>query len=74
MAITPNDKGGYIMKYKVIVPPTMQVGSYKTIANSSPMTTAREDALQDYNSARDHDGLPPLKRLPQGTQFIPIYA
>lgn len=54
------------MLYKVIVPPTMEQGSYTTTATSKP------DALWYYNSARDHDGLRPLKRMPKGTKYILI--
>lgn len=61
------------MKYTVKVPPTREMGSYKTTATNSGKWGAmnyRQDALQDYNSARAHDGLPPVKRMPAGT----IYA
>ena len=47
--------------YTVTVPPTAEQGSYKTNA------TSRADALWFYNSARAHDGLPPVSRLPAGT-------
>jgi len=49
-------------KYKYTMPPTREQGSYSTIANSN------KDALWDYNSARAHDGLPPIERLPNGTK------
>lgn len=50
-------------RYLVTVPPTTEQGSYKTMA------TSRADALWDYNSARAHDGLPPLSRMPAGTVY-----
>ena len=57
------------MKYIVTVPPTMEQGSYKTIVAGSVYQTIKQEALQDYNSARDHDGLSPLKRMPKGTIY-----
>lgn len=60
------------MKYRVNVPPTTEQGSYKTIVSGSWGQTYRSEALQDYNSARAHDGLPPVKRMPAGTTYVPI--
>ena len=60
------------MKYLVNVPPTMEQGGYSTIARDDYQTKSA-DALQDYNSARDHDGLPPIKRMPKGTTYTPLY-
>jgi hypothetical protein len=60
------------MKYKVNVPPTMEQGSYKCIAEASYSETMRQNALWQYNKAREHDGLPPVKRLPNGTTFDPV--
>lgn len=54
--------------YIVTVPPTAEVGSYKTRARG-PIANARRDALWDYNSARRHDGLPPVDRMPRGTKY-----
>jgi len=51
------------MKYKVWVPPTMEMGSYMCTADNS------SDALEQYNSARAHDGLGPVKRMPKGTEY-----
>jgi hypothetical protein len=51
------------MKYIVKVPPTMEQGSYSCNADS------RKDALWHYNSARAHDGLEPIKRMPNGTKY-----
>jgi len=56
--------------YTVIVPYTMEQGSYTTRVKSTYYETFRQAALQDYNSARAHDGLPPLKRMPKGTTYI----
>lgn len=55
--------------YSVYVPPTMEQGSYVTTARAGYGYTMRQDALQDYNSCRAHDGLPPLKRMPAGTKY-----
>lgn len=59
-------------RYKVMVPPTMEVGSYSTIVNDKFDQTKEQGALQDYNSAREHDGLPPIRRMPRGTKYIKI--
>ena len=55
--------------YDVNVPPTMEQGSYRITAYAGYGQTMRQCALQDYNSCRDHDGLPPLKRMPAGTTY-----
>ena len=55
--------------YHVTVPPTAEQGSYKTTAKAGYMQTMRQCALQDYNSCRAHDGLPPISRMPAGTKY-----
>ena len=60
------------MRYNVKVPPTMEQGSYATTAQASYGQTMRQAALQDYNSARAHDGQPPVSRMPSGTSYTPI--
>lgn len=57
--------------YTVKVPPTAEQGSYTTTARAGYGQTMRACALQDYNSARAHDGLPPVKRMPAGTRYTP---
>ena len=57
------------MKYNVIVPPTREQGSYKTLVEG---WNYKADALWDYNSAREHDGLPPVSRMPKGTRYIKL--
>lgn len=57
------------MKYTFTVPPTLEQGSYKGTCSSSARETHRQNALSDYNSARAHDGLPPLSRMPIGTTY-----
>jgi hypothetical protein len=54
--------------YVITMPPTREVGSYKT-KYCGPKAGARASALWDYNSARRHDGLPPVERLPPGTKI-----
>lgn len=56
-------------KYTVNVPPTREQGSYRTVAGASYMQTVQQCALQDYNTARAHDGLPPVSRMPAGTTY-----
>ena len=59
--------------YQVNVPPTKEQGSYKTTVKGSYGQTYRTEALQDYNSARAHDGLPPINRMPKGTEYATMY-
>lgn len=58
-------------QFKVTVPPTWEQGSYTTIVSDNGRygETIAKQALWDYNSARRHDGLPPLKRMPNGTKY-----
>lgn len=61
------------MYYKITVPPTMEMGSY--FATVSDWYTSKSvAALSSYNSARAHDGLKPVKRMPNGTQYNPLYV
>ena len=61
------------MKYKVTVPPTAAMGSYACTVRDGRYETKAKAALQDYNSARAHDGLDPVKRMPAGTFYAPCY-
>ncbi len=61
------------MKYIVKVPPTAEVGSYTTNTSTGGRETYRKKALWNYNSARAHDGLPPVSRMPAGTAYIAQY-
>jgi len=61
------------MKYTVTVPPTKEQGSYKTTVTGSSTQTYRQEALQDYNSCRAHDGLQAITRMPAGTTYTPMY-
>ena len=42
------------------------------IATGSPMETVEENALWQLNNMREHDGLSPLKRLPNGCKISRI--
>jgi hypothetical protein len=55
--------------YRFTVPPTAEQGSYSGNCSASYGETYRQNALADYNSARWHDGLPPLSRMPKGTRY-----
>ena len=60
------------MKSKSIrftVPPTNDQGSYSADCSASYMDTYQQNALSTYNSARAHDGQPPLARMPRGTVY-----
>ncbi len=55
------------MRIKYRVPATNDMSPCTLIGTKHTMETAHENALWEYNRMRDHDGLPPLKRLPAGT-------
>lgn len=59
-------------KYNVNVPGTMDQGECNFICTDDFMTAAK-DALQDYNSCREHDFQPPLNRMPNGTTYARVY-
>lgn len=52
--------------YIVQIPPTHDQGNHcmRFMCNRCEV---RKEALWDYNSARAHDGLPSISRLPAGT-------
>jgi len=54
---------------KFSAPPTHDQGSHVGTASASNGETLAASALWDYNSARAHDGLPPLSRMPAGTVY-----
>lgn len=54
------------------VPPTAEMGSFKGTCSHSTRESYRKNALWSYNSARAHDGLPPLDRMPAGTVYYSI--
>lgn len=58
--------------YRFTVPPTMEQGGYVGTCRSGYGETYRQHALWDYNSARAHDGLPPLSRMPKGTKYMKL--
>lgn len=60
------------MKYNVYVPPTHEMGDYRTVTHSTYSETVAQNALWDYNNARAHDGLPPLRRMPKGTVYTKV--
>lgn len=51
--------------YLVQIPPTRDQGNHcmRFMCNRSEV---RKEALREYNSARAHDGFPPIQRLPAG--------
>jgi hypothetical protein len=52
--------------YKITTPNTMQISSH-TFTHKGTKAEALSYALWAYNSARAHDGLEPLEKLPRGT-------
>lgn len=57
------------MKYRVHFPLTFMVSACSDIVRETRHETKEELALWHYNRRREHDGLPPIKRLPEGTRF-----
>jgi hypothetical protein len=57
------------MLLNVYVPPTNEMGCYKFKIRTSATETKSQAALWDYNSARAHDGLEPVRRMPNGTIY-----
>jgi hypothetical protein len=53
--------------YRITVPPTREQGSFSVRVGAANKREATAAALWSYNSARGHDGQPPLKRMPRGT-------
>jgi len=49
------------------------MGSYQVNATESNGETVKENALWHYNSARAHDGLPPIKIMPKGVKYEELY-
>lgn len=62
------------MKYKAIIPFIDDMGSVNPINtdSDSAMESKSEKVLWELNKMREHDGLKPLKRLPNGVEFIPV--
>ena len=61
------------MKYNVYVPATMEMGDHRFVAsNETWQQTLAQDALWTYNRAREHDGHPPLLRMPRGTTYTRV--
>ena len=60
-------------KYIVDVPITEDQGPCTLNVSDNYGFTAAQDALSDYNSAREHDGQPPLNRMPNGTTYTRLY-
>jgi hypothetical protein len=54
---------------KAIVPPTKNQGSCSLLGTSSLMETFKQNILWQYNKMREHDGFPPVKRMPDGTAY-----
>ena len=66
------DEGGQLepfRTYRFTCPPTLQMGSYAGVCRGTLMEHPSDNALWYYNSARSHDGLPPVTSLPAGTKF-----
>ena len=61
------------MRFEVKVPSTEEMGSYIAIVDNKYQSAAKE-ALNDYNNMREYDGLPPVTRMPNGTQYLAVEA
>lgn len=60
--------------YELNVPPTAEQGNYKITIAVQANETPAQAALWHYNRARSHDGLAPVKRMPKGTTYRPLYT
>jgi hypothetical protein len=56
-------------KYYVKFPPTNQMSTIDYVVTETTMESKEEQALWHYNRSREHDGFPPLTRLPAGVKF-----
>ena len=56
--------------YMVKFPTTKNLGAFKHTVTESMYETKEENALWHFNNALEHDGLPPVNELPEGTQFL----
>jgi hypothetical protein len=54
---------------QVYVPPTKDQGATNILAESTYFETVAQNALWLYNKNREHDGKPPLSRMPKGTRY-----
>lgn len=54
---------------KAVVPTTREIGNSSIVGTSSYMETAKQNILWQYNKMREHDGFPPVKRMPCGTVY-----
>ena len=52
------------VKFKLFI---NDMGSYETVVTASASETLMENLLWDINSAREHDGLRPLSRVPKSS-------
>lgn len=60
------------MKYQAKFPITRDMSPNSYTVSDKAMESKEEEALWHYNNSREHDGLPPLSELPDGTTFTPI--
>jgi hypothetical protein len=60
------------MKYKVTIPLTHEMPGMIMTVEDKLIESKEEEALWYFNRSRDHDGVPPVKRLPRGTRFEAI--
>jgi hypothetical protein len=57
---------------KAKVPPTNEIGSCFLYGTSSIYETFKENILWQYNKLRERDGHEPVKRMPVGTEYLPM--
>jgi hypothetical protein len=54
---------------KAIVPATKNQGSCCILGTCSFFETYKQNVLWQYNKMREHDGFPPVMRMPSGTKY-----
>ncbi len=55
--------------YTCHVPIGYDNGPYRITCSASLRETKEQNALWQHNKSREHDGLPPVKRMPRGTVY-----
>jgi hypothetical protein len=57
--------------YEVEVPKYKTTAATSLVAHGKDIETLRKNALFNYNALRKINGLSPMKRMPNGTRYVP---
>ena len=61
-------------KFNAKFPISQYMSPISYIVIPTAMETKEEQALWNYNNSRNHDGLAPLRKLPNGVVFTEIHS